>query len=791
MAKHLKTAAVLGAGVMGSGIASHLAGAGVRTYLLDIVPPKLSHAEASDPRARNRFALGGIEKSLKAKPAPMFSPEVAKLITAGNFEDDLGKLACCDLVIEAVVENIDIKRSLYERIAQVIGESTILASNTSGLSLSRMAEALPAGIRSRFLGMHFFNPVRYMHLLEIIPGPYTSEAVLQQATAIGEFLGKGVVYGKDTTNFIANRIGIYALMQAIHTMKEDGLTIEEVDKIAGPPMGRAKSAAFNTGDIVGVDTFVHVADNCYDSLVDDEERDVFKMPEWIRKLVADGRLGRKTGAGFYKKESKDILVLDPETLTYRAQSKVRFDSLGAVRNIEAPGARIQALVNADDKAAHFAWKTLSRTLAYTARRVGEIADDIVQIDRALRWGFNWDLGPFEVWDALGVEVSIERMSKDGIKVPASVHSMLKGGRKSFYDGALSQRSYFDLSTKKAVKVPQDPKQIRLDVLREDKKHVVKKNLGASLVDLGDGCLCFEVHTKMNTIDADVITLLKDGIEEAEKNFEALVIGNDGQHFGAGANLMLIFMSAQQQDWAQIGTMVVELQNALQRLKYSKIPVVAAPFQYTFGGCCELAMAVDACQAHAETYIGLVEVGAGLVPGGGGCLRVADRFTTDAGQVDADPLPFLGEGSLNIAMAKVATGAEDAFKLRYLRPGIDGVSLNRDHLLYHAKAKALGLAHSGYRPPLPLTLKAAGYDAEKTIGMRIWSMVESGWASEHDALIARKIAHILCGGHVAAGTELSEQHYLDLEREAFLSLCGEEKTQARIQSLLMNNKPLRN
>ncbi len=787
MAESIRSAAVLGAGVMGTGIAAHLAGAGIRTHLLDIVPRDAS----DDPNDRNRLAESALKAALKAKPAVFYDPSIAKLIQPGNFDDHLDRLSECDLVIEAVVENVDIKRSLFARVEKVLPEHAILASNTSGLKIESMTRDFGPSLKERFLVLHFFNPVRYMRLLEIIPGPDTKPEIIDQAARFGEFLGKGVVYGKDTVNFVANRIGIFAIMKAIRLMQTQGLSIEEVDKIAGQPMARPKSAAFQTADVVGLDTFLHVAQNCYDNLTDDPERDIFATPEWIQQLVGAGALGRKSGAGFYKKVGKDILVYDYETGEYREQKKVRFDSIGAARNVDDPGERVKTLIAGDDPAAKFAWTALAHTLSYAARSIPEISDDIVQIDRAMRWGFNWDLGPFEVWDAIGVQASVERMQADGVEVPASVTKMLASGRESFYAGPLSEQTYYDVQTGNTPLVPRDPQHLVLAALKENKTNVVKQNLGASLVDLGDGALCLQVHTKMNTIDDDVVKMMNEGVVEAEKNFEALVIGNDGQHFGAGANLMLIFMGAQQQQWDMIGGAIKALQDALQGLRYARVPVVAAPFQFTFGGCAELAMAADACEAHAETYMGLVEVGAGLVPAGGGCLRMVERWIGPVADVkEVDPLPLIGQASLNIATAKVATGAEEARLLRYLLSS-DGISLNRDRLLFHAKNRALGLARAGYRPPRPQFLSAVGLDAAETIGMRVWSMQEGGFASEHDALIARKLAHILCGGNVLAGTQLTEQHYLDLEREAFLSLCGEEKTQARIQSLLMNNKPLRN
>ncbi|HWZ88970.1 MAG TPA: 3-hydroxyacyl-CoA dehydrogenase NAD-binding domain-containing protein, partial [Polyangiaceae bacterium] len=776
MTDRIQTAGVIGAGVMGSAIAAHFAGAGIVTHLLDIVPPDLRPEEQTKPKARNRFADSGLEKALKAKPAPFFTPDAARLIQTGNLDDHLERLRGCDLIVEAVVENLDVKRHLFEKIAPFVRPDAILASNTSGLSIASMSEVLPKALKSRFLVLHFFNPVRYMRLLELAQAPETDPSVMQRMAEFGEFLGKGVVGAKDTPNFVANRIGVFAMMLTMHKMLEFGLSIEAVDKITGKPMGRPSSAAFGTGDLVGIDTLVHVAKNCFDSLLKDESRATFEVPEFVRELVAQGRLGRKTSAGFYKKTPAELLVYDVKTKDYRSQEKVRFDSLGAIKNEEDPKKRLKKLVFSDDQAGKFAWTLLSQTLVYSARRLGEIADDIVSIDQAMRWGFNWDLGPFEAWDAIGVAESVAKMKTDGLSVPAWVEKMLASGRTSFYAGGPAAPTYFDAASEAARAIPSDPKQIRLDSLKAEPTRVVKKNHGASLVDLGDGVLCVEFHSKLNTLDNDVIAMLGEAAGVAEKGFQAIVVGNNGEHFCAGANLMLIAMAAQQKEWGQIERVVTALQSALQGLRYAKVPVVAAPFQYTLGGGAEVAMAADACQAQAETYMGLVEVGVGLIPAGGGCLRIVERYTSELGGVSGvDLLPFIGQASLNIAMAKVATSAEEAKSLKYLRQ-TDGISLNPARLLFEAKQRALGLAGAGYRPPLPPLLPAAGYDAEKTIAARIWAMVEGGFASAHDALIANKVAHVLCGGPVAAGTLLPESHFLDLEREAFLSLCGEPKSQ---------------
>lgn len=786
MAVVVRTVGVIGAGVMGGAIAAHLAGAGVSVHLLDVV----AAAKDGKPQPRSAVAQAGLDKTLKAKPAAFFSEDSARLVRPGNLEDDLERLKECDLVIEAIVENLEVKRALFQKIAPHLKADAILASNTSGLSVAAMSDSLPESLQSRFLVLHFFNPVRYMHLLEVVPGPKTDPQLVGRMVEFGEWLGKGVVYGKDTTNFVANRIGVYSMMVCVHEMLARQMPIEHVDAITGKALGRPSSAAFGTADLVGIDTLIHVAKNCFDSLPNDPERGVFQVPEFVTRLAAAGALGRKTGAGFYKKVDKDIHVLDLSTASYRPQTEASYPALLAASKAKGPAAKIASLLQGSDEAARFAWEVTAKTLLYSAALVGEIADDVVNIDRAMRWGFNWELGPFEVWDALGVRPTVERMKAEHRAVPAWVESMLATGHERFYGGTVLQPSFYDTRHAAPTALVQHPRQLTVAKAKAA-RGVVKENAGASLVDMGDGVLGVELHTKMNTIDADVIALLHDAVDIGERDFRAIVVGNDAEHFSAGANLAMIVGAAMAKQWGQIDDIIAGLQKALQKLKYSRVPVVSAPASYTLGGGAELAMASTATQAHAETYMGLVEVGVGLLPAGCGCLRLLERFTAPVADITSvDLLPLVAEASLNIATAKTSTSAAEARSLRFLRPS-DGISLNRAFLLYEAKQRAIGLAESGYRSPVPGSLRAAGYDAAQTIGIRIWSMVQGKFASEHDALIGKKIAHVLCGGMVAEGTMVSEQHILDLEREAFLALCGEKKTHERVEHMLKTGKPLRN
>ncbi len=767
---------------MGSGIAAHLANAGIPVLLLDIAPP-----DGSKPK--NKFTLNALANLKKQKPAPLMTLQALSLIEIGNFDDDLERIKDCDWVVEVVKEDMKVKVDLFAKVEKHLSPTAIVSSNTSGLSIKGMTEGRGESFKKRFLVTHFFNPVRYMKLLELVAGEQTDPKVMARLAKFGEeTLGKGIVYGKDTTNFIANRIGTYGMMATIQQMDAAGLVIEEVDKIFGPPLGKPKSAIFRTADLVGLDTLMHVTTNCYDSLVNDEERDVFKPPEFLKKMVTKGILGDKSGGGFYKKGAdKEIQALDLKTLEYRAQGKVRFESLGAAKNVESLPERIAVVLGGTDKAAKFAEKVTMATLAYSSRRLGEISDDYVNIDKALRWGFAWDVGPFETWDAYGVKKGVDKMKELGLKVAPWVDEMLASGRTHFY---AADDTYWDVKAKKAVKIPRSPRQVTIEGLKKGNK-VLAENESASLRDMGDGVLLLEFHSKMNTVDDMNTALMHQAIDEAEKNFQALVIGNDGANFGAGANIGALLMLIGSEEWPMVTKMISEFQRANQRLRYSAIPVVTAPFQLTLGGGAEITMAGNAVQAHAELYMGLVEVGVGLIPGGTGNLQLMRNvFGQAAGSKDFDPLPFLKKLFLTIGTAKVATSAEEAREAGFLSAQ-DGISMNRDFLLSDAKERALGLAKAGFRPPRPTSFYLPGRSGAATIDMLLYDMQLNHQISDHDRLIGKKLATVLTGGDVSAGTLVTEERLIELEREAFLSLCGEKKTQERIMFMLEKGKPLRN
>src|SRR5712692_1734903 len=709
----VKKAAVLGAGTMGAQIAAHLANAGIPTLLLDMVP----RDNAGD---RNRIARAGFETAKKSRPAAFFTADLASLVTIGNFEDDLAKLKDCDLIIEAVVENLAIKRHLYEKVEQHRRPGAVIASNTSGIPLRQLAEGRSEDFRAHFLGMHFFNPPRYMHLVELIRTEWTKpEVSCSMFGFLDERLGKGVVIAKDRPNFIANRIGTFGALVTIRAMLDDGYSIEEVDKINGPAAGRPKTATFRTFDLVGLDVFAHVVRNLHENLPDDPEREMFVMPGFITKMIERGLLGNKTRAGFYKREKgtdgkREILTLDPATFDYRPAQKVKLPTLEMAKNIEDTAERIKALAWAKDRVGAFLWNTLARTLCYTVERIPEIADTVVEIDRAMQWGFNWELGPFEVWDAIGVEKSVAKLKEEGRTVPAHVQQLLDSGAKSFYKQENGQRFYFDFPSGKYVPASDPPGTIVLKSLKDrtgvppvnhaqdagvTRTGVIRKNSGASLIDLGDGVACLEFHSKMNSIGGDTLELLEIALNEVEENFVGLVVGNQGQNFSGGANLMLMWMEAQDENGEELDMIGRLFQSSVMSLRYSPKPVVVAPFQMVFGGGCEMVLHADRVRASAETYIGLVEVGVGIIPAGCGTkemlVRALDSIPAD--MKDADPFPFVKRAFETIAMAKVATSAEEARGYGFLSAD-DSVSMNRDRLIADAKKEVLALAASGYVQP---------------------------------------------------------------------------------------------
>ncbi|RMG52340.1 MAG: 3-hydroxyacyl-CoA dehydrogenase/enoyl-CoA hydratase family protein [Acidobacteria bacterium] len=802
MKRKIDRVAVLGAGVMGSQIAAHLANAGIETVLLDIVPRELSEEEAAQgltlesPEVRNRIVRRGLEYARKVKPAAFFVPEAAELIRLGNFEDNMDWLQEVDWIIEAVVEDLTIKRALFRRVEQHRRPGTIVTSNTSGIPIARLGEGLSEEFRQHLLGTHFFNPPRYMRLLEVIP---TSETLPDVVETIVDFcdrrLGKNIVYAKDTPNFIANRIGTLAALYTIKVMMEGDYTIEEVDAMTGPIIGHPKSATFRTLDLAGLDTAVRVAQNLYESVPDDDKRDLFVVPDFMQEMIRRGWIGEKAGQGFYKRvktpEGREILALDYKTLEYRPRQKPKLPTLDMVRNIEDLGERLRRLVYSDDRVGRFLWKTMSETLVYAANRAPEIADDILQIDRAIRWGFNYELGPFETWDAIGVDRAVQRLKEEGRPIPQLVEKLLATGKTSFYETREGQRYYFDFNSGEHKPEPPRPGVIILSSLKQRQK-VIKKNAGASLIDLGDGVACLEFHTKMNAIGEDIIQMMNYAVKEVEQNFEGLVIGNQGEHFSAGANLMLLLLAAQEGEWDEIDLMVRAFQKANLALRYSDKPVVVAPFGMTLAGGCEIMLRADRVRAAAESYIGLVEVGVGLIPAGGGTTemlaRALDRAPRDE---DVDLLPYVREVFELIGMAKVSTSAAEARKLGYLRES-DKITMNRDRLIEDAKQTVLAMVREGYQPPKPRKdIPVLGESALAALKLGVHLMYRAGQISEYDQHIGNKLAWILCGGDITSPTTMPEHYFLDLEREVFLHLCGEPKTQQRMQHMLKTGKPLRN
>lgn len=785
---------------MGGAIAAHLANCGIPSVMLDIVPPNLAEGDKGNRKSRNGIAEASKQNLLKAKPSPVYSKAVLDLIEIGNFEDDMARIGECDWVIEVVKEDLAIKKKVFEQVKKHRKPGTILTTNTSGIPIASMLEVMDEDMKKHFLGTHFFNPPRYLKLLEIIPHPGTLPEVISfMANFMENVLGKGVVYAKDTPNFVANRILTFGSQYILHEMTKDGLTVEEVDALTGPAVGHASSATFRTFDLVGLDTYLNVVGNVRNNCPNDERLDLMKGPEWFEKMVAKGLLGTKSGSGFYKatnerdeKGKRVILGLDINTLEYRPPVKPRFACTGAVRNVETIEEKIKIMLTGDDKGSLFSWKVFANTAIYAANRIPEIADDIVNIDNAVRWGFAWEIGIFESWDVLGFDYVCDRMEKDGLTLPPIALEMKKAGAKSFYKTQNGKRTYFDVASKTYKPVPRNPNEIALGPLKAS-GGVVKKNDSASLIDIGDGVLCVEFHTKMNAIDADLGLMMMEGVNLLnDGKFEGMVIANQGQHFCAGANIFVILGEAMQENWKAIEEAVNGFQQINQAVRFCSRPVVSAPHHYTLGGGTEICQHTAKAVIAGETYGGLVEVGVGLIPGGGGCkemLRRALAYLPDSVQ-DADPLPYIRRAFENIATAKVSTSGGEYIELGYLTED-NPIVASFDQQVKRAKDVCLGLVKMGYRAPKPATLTAFGEPMRAAFRVALYGFKLGGFASEHDVLIGEKISHILTGGDRQAGTKMTEQDVLDLEREAFLSLIGTEKTQQRIQHMLTTGKPLRN
>lgn len=794
--RQIKKVAVIGAGVMGATIAGHLANAGVSALLLDIVPFELSEEEKAkgltmeDKAVRNRLAYAGREGLKKMKPAALFKKEYADMIEIGNLSDDAGRLSECDWVVEVVIENMNIKKKLFtETIVPNLAEGAILSTNTSGLSVNEMAAVLPESMQKNFLVTHFFNPPRYMRLMEIVPCEKTDPAVMKDmADFIAQRLGKGIVYAKDTPNFIGNRIGVYSMYNAFQHMIDMGMTVEEVDAVSGPATARPRSAAFGTADLVGIDTLVHVGNNSYELLTDDEERDTFKVPDFIAEMVKKGLLGNKTKKGFFKKEKTDKgrekFYYDYNTGEYKPAAKPKFASVAAAKMIDDPGKRLQSVIFAGDKASDFAWRTLRDTCIYTFRRIPEIADDIVNVDNAMKWGYNWELGPFEMLDAIGMKAFVKKCEKEGTPLPGNMASI-----ECFYKFENGKKYYYDVVKGEYAEYPLSDKSINLTILKKT-GHLVEGNANYSIIDLGDGVFDLEFHSKMNAITGDIMSGVHKAIKRAEEEGVGLVLGNQGANFSVGANLMMLAVAIAEGAFEDVDMAVRMFQKATMAVKYSSVPVVAAPFNMALGGGCEFSIHSDSIVASAETYMGLVEIGVGLLPGGGGTKEMCIRAVQAAEQAGADVTPYIFKNFQNIGMAKVSFSADQAFDLGYMRDG-DTVTMNLDNLIMDAKKKVLALA-ANYRPSSPLTnIKAPGRSVAASIKSQLWNMKMGGFVTEYEQFLGSTIADVICGGDVPAGTLITEQYLLDQEREGFVKFCTQKKTIERIQHMLKTGKPLRN
>jgi len=801
MKRTIRRVAVLGSGVMGSRIACHFANIGCEVILLDIAPKELTAEEQKKgftlgtKAIRNKIVNNSLQQAMKSNPAPLYSSSFSQRIETGNFEDDLPKISSCDWIIEVVVERLDIKKQLFEKVEKYRTPQTIISSNTSGIPIHLMTEGRSDDFKTHFIGTHFFNPPRYLQLLEIIPTQDTSSEIINFLMDFGHrYLGKKTVLCKDTPAFIANRIGVFSMMSLLHAVKDLNLTIEQIDKLTGTIMGRPKSATFRTSDVVGLDTMVHVANGLKENCTNDEENAVFALPDYIQKMVDNRWLGSKTNQGFYKKiknsdGKSEILVLDLQTLEYRSQEKVKFSTIDAAKQIDNLNKRTKLLIVGKDQAGEFYRRMFGQLFAYVTNRVPEIANDLYQIDDAIKAGFGWELGPFQTWDIIGFERGMQLIEEQNKTVAQWVNDMKNSGISSFYKTENGLHYFYNIQTKQYDVVPGTENLISLETLRSEKK--IWGNADSTIVDIGDGILHFEFHTKMNTIGSGVLQGINKAIDIAEESYKGLIISNTGQHFSAGANVGLIFMMAAEQDFDELNFSVKLFQNTMMRVRYSNIPVIVAPHNMTLGGGCELTMHADKVVAHAELYIGLVEFGVGLIPGGGGSKEFAKRLSDEIAQGDIK-INRLRERFMTIGQAKVSTSAYDAFELGYLREGIDEVVVSRDHQLLRAKEIAITMANKGYiAPKREKNITILGQEGLGIVYVGAHSMWSGNYMSEHDKLIAEKLGYVLCGGDVSENTVVSEQYLLDVERKAFLELCRERKTLERLQSLATKGKILRN
>ncbi|MFZ0482238.1 MAG: 3-hydroxyacyl-CoA dehydrogenase NAD-binding domain-containing protein [Desulfobacterales bacterium] len=801
MVRKIKQAAVIGSGVMGGGIAALLAGAGIKTFLLDIVPFDLKEDERNDPVARNRIVKAGLDSVLMSSPSLLMQKKDVDRITIGNLEDDFDRISDCDWIVEVVVENLKIKQDLFKRIETKRKPNAIVSSNTSGLPLKAMSQGLNLDFKQHFLGTHFFNPVRYMHLLEIIAGKETLPEVLEFISDFGErILGKGIVWAKDTPNFVGNRIGVQGIVKAMQLMLEDGLSIPEVDALFGTPMGRPKTAMFKTCDIVGLDTLGHVAKNTYDLVVDDEQRNSFVLPEFVDQMIQKNLLGTKTKSGFYKTDvtpewKKIRKVIDPQTLEYSEYEPPDFPCLVEAKKAKTLPEKIKAIVYGQDKGARFAWKVVANGLIYAANRMAEISDTIVDIDNAMKWGFNFEMGPFETWDAIGIEASVDKMEKDGFEVPEKIKQMLAADHISFYKTEMGKRFAYDFDSESYTEIVASETMISLEALK-GAGNLVQSCKSASLIDLDDGVFCLEFHTKMNALNKEIIEFQQEAMEYVDANGLGLVIGNQAGGmpgaFSAGGDLFFMAGLAKEKKYSEIDAFLSMAQDAIQKEKYSSFPVVAAPYGMTLGGGCEVCLGADRMVAHAELYMGLVEIGVGLLPAGGGCLNLWKKFvqTIPEAVTDVDLAKFFVPVFMSVALAQVSKSAAEARNNGFLVP-TDRIVFNRDYLIGEAKKEVLKMVDEGYAPPIKQPIKVLGQAAQGMIEVEIFNMLKGKFITEYDAFLAKRIAFVISGGEVRDNSSVKEDVILNLEREAFVDFWKEEKTMARVEHMLKTGKPLRN